>query len=132
MASAYWRPSFRDAGLTDRSLAALLSAERVHDFQATVDANIPRTSTKVYARYRIDTAFWSPQAERLGSVDGGARFHVRVNQSLPFLHFSNADWEMLLDVRNMFREDDSYASLYDEALVLRAPKRLVGGLLVKF
>ena len=45
-----------------------------------------------------------------------ARFNVRVNQSLPFLRFSNADWEALVDVRNMFREADADASIYDEAL----------------
>ena len=39
---------------------------------------------------------------------------------------------MLVDIRNMFREGDGYASLYDEALAVRAPKRIVGGLLVKF
>ena len=61
-----------------------------------------------------------------------ARFNVRVNQSLPFLRFSNADWEALVDVRNMFREADAESSIYDEALAIRAPKRIVGGLLVKF
>jgi hypothetical protein len=45
---------------------------------------------------------------------------VRVNQALPFLSFSSADWEMLVDIRNMFREEDGYASLYDEALALRS------------
>ena len=57
---------------------------------------------------------------------------MRVNQSLPFLRFSNADWEALVDVRNMFRDANALASLYDEALAVRAPKRIVGGLLVKF
>jgi hypothetical protein len=32
----------------------------------------------------------------------------------------------------MFREADAQGSLYDEALAVRAPKRIVGGLLVKF
>jgi hypothetical protein len=32
----------------------------------------------------------------------------------------------------MFREAEAAASAYDEALALRAPKRIVGGLLVKF
>jgi hypothetical protein len=39
---------------------------------------------------------------------------------------------MLVDVRNLFREADTEASVYDEALVVAAPKRIVGGLLVKF
>ena len=57
---------------------------------------------------------------------------MRVNQSLPFLRFSNADWEALVDVRNVFREATADSSIYDEALAIRAPKRIVGGLLVKF
>jgi hypothetical protein len=64
----------------------------------------------------MNTAFWSPETERLALPNANTRFNVRVNQSLPFLRFSSADWEMLVDIRNMFREADSYASLYDEAL----------------
>jgi len=61
-----------------------------------------------------------------------ARFSVRVNQALPFMSFSNADWEALVDVRNAFREALAEASIYDEALAIKAPKRIVGGLMVKF
>jgi hypothetical protein len=133
VATAYWQPS-NDAGLLARSVASspLLSSENVYDLQTTIEATIPQTSTKIYAKYRMNTAFWSPEAGRLVQPNANTRFNVRVNQSLPFLRFSSADWEMLVDVRNMFREGDSYASLYDEALAIRAPKRIVGGLLVKF
>jgi hypothetical protein len=131
VATAYWQPSFRDNGLTSRSAGAP-SSENVYDLQTTIEASIPQTSTKIYAKYRMNTAFWSPETERLGLPNANARFNVRVNQSLPFLRFSNADWEMMVDIRNMFREGDNYASLYDEALAVRAPKRIVGGLLVKF
>jgi hypothetical protein len=108
------------------------SSQNVYDLQTTIEATIPQTATKIYAKYRMNTAFWSSEAERLVQPNSNSRFNVRVNQSLPFLRFSSADWEMLVDIRNMFREDDSYASLYDEALAVRAPKRIVGGLLVKF
>ena len=97
-----------------------------------MEATIPQTSTKIYAKYRMNTASWVPDADRLSQANATARFNVRVNQSLPFLRFSSADWEMLVDVRNMFRDEDGYASLYDEAFAIRAPKRIVGGLLVKF
>jgi len=30
-----------------------------------------------------------------------------VNQSLPFIRFSNEDWEALVDVRNLFRDGDA-------------------------
>ena len=39
---------------------------------------------------------------------------------------------MLVAVRNMFRDDVLDASVYDELLVVRPPKRVVGGLTVKF
>ena len=108
------------------------SPENVYDLQTTVEATIPQTATKILAKYRMNTAFWSAVADRMSTPNANTRFNVRVNQSLPFLRFSNADWEALVDVRNMFRDANALASLYDEALAVRAPKRIVGGLLVKF
>ena len=64
----------------------------------------------------------------------GARwsFDVQVTQSLPFMNFANAQWEMLLGVRNLFRDVVDEASMYDELLVVRPPKRIVGGLTLRF
>jgi len=133
VARTQWAANANQGGLA-RSVTpvSVPPAENVYDLQTTVEATIPQSATRIYARYRMSTAFWSPEAERLTSSNSNMRFNVRVNQSLPFLSFSNADWEMLLDIRNMFREGDGYSSLYDEALAVRAPKRIVGGLLVKF
>jgi hypothetical protein len=39
---------------------------------------------------------------------------------------------MLVAVRNLFRESFSETSVYDELLVVRPPKRLVGGITVRF
>jgi hypothetical protein len=39
---------------------------------------------------------------------------------------------MLVGIRNMFRELDADGSMYDELLVVRPPKRIVGGLTVRF
>jgi hypothetical protein len=39
---------------------------------------------------------------------------------------------MLVGVRNLFHDSLDHASIYDELLVVRPPKRLVGGLTVKF
>ena len=61
-----------------------------------------------------------------------ARFDVQVRQSLPFMDFSSAKWEMLFAVRNFFREAAPDQSVYDELLVVRPPKRIVGGLTLKF
>ena len=133
VARAYWQPS-NGGGRFARAVALSPSPspENVYDLQATVEATIPQTSTKLSAKYRVNTAFRGPEVDRLSPSSANSRFNVRVNQALPFMSFSSADWEMLVDIRNMFREEDGYASLYDEALALRSPKRIVGGLLVKF
>jgi hypothetical protein len=39
---------------------------------------------------------------------------------------------MLVAVRNMFNEALGEGSIYDELLVVRPPKRFVGGLTVRF
>jgi hypothetical protein len=130
--TAYWAPASDGPVLRGVRSASLDSREKVYDLQTSVEATIPQTATRVYARYRVNTAFWSDDPNAVGRSSANARFNVRVNQSLPFLSFSKADWEMLVDVRNMFREADAEASMYDEMLAIRAPKRIVGGLLVKF
>ena len=108
------------------------SIEKVHDVFTLVEATIPQTATRVGAKYRVNSAFWNAAPDSLRRSSANARFNVRVNQSLPFLRFSNAEWEALVDIRNMFRDADPEASVYDEAFAIRAPKRIVGGLLVKF
>jgi len=57
---------------------------------------------------------------------------VQVRQSLPFMDFSTAKWEMLVAVRDFFREAAADQSIYDELLVLRPPKQIVGGLTLRF
>jgi hypothetical protein len=42
------------------------------------------------------------------------------------------DWEMLIGVRSLFRQAVEDRSIYDELLVVRAPKRVIGGLQVRF
>jgi hypothetical protein len=129
---ALWDPA-SDASLA-RAVRSMPSgtSERIHDLQTTIAATIPQTATRVYAKYRVNTGFWSGEPDLTFRSSANARFNVRVNQSLPFLRFSNADWEALVDVRNMFREADADASMYDEVFAIRAPKRIVGGLQVRF
>ena len=130
--TAYWDPA-SDMTMTRavRSMP-LTSNEKVHDLQTAIEATIPQTATRVSAMYRMNTAFWSGEPDALMRASANTRFNVRVNQSLPFMRFSNADWEALLDIRNTFREADVDSSVYDEAFAIRAPKRIVGGLLVRF
>ena len=132
MTTAEWGPS-PDADVLDEVApsATRTGHERLHDLTTSVQAEIPLTATHVFALYRLNTAFVAPQLEEDQPV-AGARFDVQVTQALPFLNFTNAQWEMLFGIRNMFRELAPDASIYDELLVLRPPKRVVGGLTVRF
>jgi hypothetical protein len=133
--TAYWLPNTNPLFVSARPgvrSARAGASENLYDLQTSIDVRIPQTSTRVSAKYRINTAFWDGNADPLARSASNSRFNVRVNQSLPFLRFSSADWAMLLDIRNTFRDAEPEASVYDEALALRAPKRVVGGLLVRF
>jgi hypothetical protein len=132
VATAYWDPASETSVVRAIRSLPLGSTEGVHDLQTTIEATIPQTATRLYAKYRVNTAFWSGEPDVYQRSSANARFNIRVNQSLPFLRFSSADWEALVDVRNIFREASADGSIYDEALAIRAPKRIVGGLLVKF
>jgi hypothetical protein len=106
-------------------------AETIHDLTTSVQTDIPITSTRVYVLYKLNSGFAAPEAgSRVGRT--GARFDLQVNQALPFLNFTAAQWEMLLTVRNLFRDDLLDTSIYDELLVVKPPKRIVGGLTVRF
>jgi hypothetical protein len=105
--------------------------ERIQDVTAAVDTDIPVTETHVYALYRVSTGYAGGTIDSLGPTLA-ARFDVQVTQSLPFMDFANAHWEMLVGVRNLFRDAADEASVYDELLVVRPPKRIVGGLTLRF
>lgn len=103
-------------------------ADRVHDLTTSFESEVPRTATRVMVLYKWSNAFLSAPARP--SFD--ARFDVQISQGLPFLNFLRAEWEALIAVRNVFRENLSESSIYDELLVARPPKRLIGGLTVRF
>ena len=107
--------------------------ETIQDVTARIDTEIPETSTRVMVLYRLSNGFAQPglHGEPAGSGFDG-RFDLQVRQSLPFMNFSNAHWEMLLAVRNFFRDASCDQSLYDELLVVRPPKRVVGGVTLHF
>lgn len=135
LASALWTagPPSADASLFARVTPTLLpGAERhqVHDVTTSVEAEVPQTATRVVMVYRINSAFVNTGDGTGDHLDG--RFEFQVNQSLPFMSFMHSQWEMLVGVRNMFHEMAPGASFYDEILVVRPPKRIVGGLTVRF
>ncbi len=130
-AQSSWRHNSRDAGALALVAMSILreDAERVHDLTTSIESTLPVTDTRLFAVYKINSGF----ADADTGVTGiGARFDVQVNQSLPFLNFSGAQWEMLVAVRSLFRDDLLDASVYDELLVMRSPKRVVGGVTVRF
>ena len=55
-----------------------------------------------------------------------------MKQTLPFALFGDSDWEVLVDVRNLLREQTAGASVYDDLLVVNPPRQFVGGLVVHF
>lgn len=110
-----------------------LETQRIHDVTTSVEGEVPRTLTKLMVLYRVSNGFAHPAsfAGPAGpAVD--ARFDVQVRQSLPFMDFSSAKWEMLVAVRNFFHDMSPDQSVYDELLVVRPPKRIVGGLTLHF
>jgi TonB dependent receptor-like, beta-barrel/Carboxypeptidase regulatory-like domain len=126
-----WNPGNALSFWPQHSLSPMpLRASRIHDIATAVETDVPETSTRIVVLYRVSNAF----ARRRGDDDVllDSRFDIQVHQSLPFLDFSTAKWEMLLGIRNFFRETASDQSVYDELLVIRPPKRLVGGLTMRF
>ncbi len=108
--------------------------DRIHDVSTSLETEVPETATRVIVLYRVSNAFARPispasQADR-AALD--SRFDIQVRQSLPFMDFSTAKWEMLVGVRNFVRDIAPEQSVYDELLVVRPPKRVVGGLTLKF
>jgi len=115
------------------------SAEHIHDLSTTIETDVPETSTRVIVLYRLSNGFAQAAGDGAtrrpaDSTDRplDARFDVQVRQSLPFMDFSNARFEMLFAVRNVVRDVAPDQSVYDELLVLHPPKRIVGGLTLKF
>jgi len=105
--------------------------EHVHDFTTTLETELPQSATRVFVLYKLNSAYIRADgSESRPGLDG--RWDVQVSQALPFMNFLNAQWEMLVAVRNLFRESFAETSIYDELLVARPPKRLVGGITVKF
>ncbi len=108
-----------------------LAPEQIHDVTTSIETDVPETATRLLFLYRVSNGFAAPAATTdRPTVD--ARFDVQVRQSLPFMDFSAARWEMLVAVRNFFRDSAPDQSVYDELLVVRPPKRIVGGLTLKF
>ncbi len=107
--------------------------EDIHDLTTSVQTAIPETATRVFVLYKLNSAYARRSLMQSDAAPGGldGRFDVQVNQALPF-GLGSTKWEVLVGVRNLFRDPNDPASIYDELLVVRPPKRVVGGFLVRF
>ena len=88
-----------------------------------------QTATRLLVLYKLNSGF-AGDPVALQSADG--RFDMQLRQGLPFMGAFKGDWEMLLGVRSLFRPTAEDRSIYDELLVVRPPKRVIGGLQVRF
>lgn len=128
VARAEW--TSRNAALGSLAPALLRpESEDIHDITTTLETDIPETATRFYVLYRVNTAFTRSTNLSRAGMDG--RFDVQVNQALPF-GVAGTQWEVLVGLRNLFRDANDPASIYDELLVVRPPKRIIGGFLVRF
>jgi hypothetical protein len=109
--------------------------ERIHDVATTIRADVPETATKVLMLYRLSNGFARAASQvtdgQLDRPGFDSRFDVQVRQSLPFLDFSAARWEMLVAVRNFFATP-AMISPWRRAAHHPPPKRIVGGVTVYF
>jgi hypothetical protein len=119
-----WRPDSAGAP----TLLAFREGD-FHDLAARVETMIEGTDTRVIAFCRVN---------RLASADlrpgatTNTRFDVQVSQGLPFLGaITRADWDVLVAVRNLFYEA-SEGGVLDEMAVAHPPKRVLGGISVRF
>jgi hypothetical protein len=104
--------------------------EELHDLTTSLTADIRETATRVFVICKVNNGFVSPGLGSTATMTD-ARFGIQVNQALP-VAFAGTKWEVLVGLRNLFRDPADPASVYDELLVVRPPKRLVGGFLVRF
>jgi hypothetical protein len=105
--------------------------ERLHDVTSMIEASIPETDTRVTVAYRLNSAFARAAADgRLPITDG--RFAVQVRQALPFQPITGGRIEFMVNVSNLFRDPHQAGSFYDELLTVRTPRRVMGGVQVRF
>ncbi len=103
--------------------------ESIHDITTSLQTDIQETATRLCLVYRINSGFTRSGPDARPGFD--SRFDVQINQALPF-GVAGTRWEVLVGMRNLFREVGDPSSVYDELLVVRPPKRFVGGFLVRF
>jgi hypothetical protein len=103
-----------------------------HDLSARLEAAVAQSDTRLVAYYRFNSLMPAGQYVVNPGALNNTRFDVQLSQGLPFLGaLTRADWDFLLTVRNLYYETDEGATL-DELAVLNPPRRVLGGISVRF
>jgi hypothetical protein len=110
--------------------AARPDRETLHGVSTMVETDVPRTETHVLVACRLNTGFLRREGQAGQGLD--SRFDVELTQRLRFLDFTSTEWQVLLVVKNVFRDTARDSSAYDELLVVRPPTRILGGVVVRF
>ncbi|MBI3932955.1 MAG: TonB-dependent receptor [Acidobacteria bacterium] len=99
-----------------------------HDVVGRLETAIDRSGTRLLAYYRVNALDPDDDPTRVRS----SRFDVQVRQGLPLIGtLTRSEWELLLAYRNLFYEASEGATL-DELVVANPPKRVLGGIAVRF
>jgi hypothetical protein len=122
-----WRS---EAGM-DPGLFVSFKDARFQDVACRLEAMLDASETRLVALYRVNALRSGTEGVSSGPVVS-TRFDVEIRQGLPFLGaLTRADWELLVAMRNLFYTDDE-AGLLDEFAVVNPPKRVLGGIAVRF
>lgn len=105
--------------------------EQLHDLTSTLEASISETQTNVSVAYRLNSAFTQQGADGIAPIFDG-RFDVQVRQGLPYQPISGGRIDLMVSVSNLFRDPRNAGSYFDELLTVRTPRRVLGGVQVRF
>lgn len=105
-------------------------SERVRDLLTSIDVDIPESDTRLSMVYRVNSAFSRSVGQNTPGT--GGRFDVQLNQALPFQPLRGGRLELLVAVSNLFRDLRQSGSMFDELLTVAPPKRLLGGVQLRF
>ena len=131
VAEAHWVQADVDTALAVAAPGVLRpEMERFHDVSGTLETVIPESSTRVLLRCRVNGAY--ARADAQDPTGLAARFDVMIQQALPFSPIDGSRWEAVLAVRSLFFDPKDMASMFNELLVVRPPKQVVGGVVVHF
>lgn len=123
----------REAAVIGRVMPSAVrpSRERLHDLTSTLEATIPESETNLMVAYRLNSAFTRPGTDGIAPIFDG-RFDVQLRQALPFQPIDGGRIELLMSVSNLFRDPRNAGSYFDELLTVRTPRRVLGGVQVRF